>query len=119
MEENDGTERFKRCSKSSPGLRSEKRRKADRLNASKETGENRGAKRPLLFRNAQQYCESVAGELPDLVMEIDSSLCEKSTSLEVDVHLHFHQAIGKNSSKKFVGSNVFHQLWFLIESNCF
>ena len=68
------TERFKRCSKSSPGLRSEKRRKADRLNASKETGENRGAKRPLLFGNAQQYCESVAGELPDLVMEIDSSL---------------------------------------------
>ena len=74
MEENDDTERFKRCSKSSPGLRSEKRRKADRLNASKETGENRGAKRPLLFGNAQQYCESVAGELPDLVMEIDSSL---------------------------------------------
>ena len=74
VEENDDTERFKRCSKSSPGLRSEKRRKADRLNASKETGENRGVKRPLLFGNAQQYCESVAGELPDLVMEIDSSL---------------------------------------------
>ena len=71
------------------GLRSEKRTKADRLNASKETGENRGAKRPLLFGNAQQYCETVAGELPDLVMEIDSSLCEKSTSLEVDVPLHF------------------------------
>ena len=72
MEENDDTERFKRCSKSSPGLRSEKRRKADRLNASKETGQNRGAKRP------QQYFETVVGELPDLVMEIDSSLCEKS-----------------------------------------
>ena len=36
VEENDDTETFKRCSKSSPGLRSEKRRKADRLNASKE-----------------------------------------------------------------------------------
>ena len=84
VEENDDTERFKRCSKSSPGLRSEKRRKADRLNASKETGQNRGAKQPLLFGNAQQYCETVTGELPDLVMEIDSSLCEKSTSLEVD-----------------------------------
>ena len=73
MEENDDTERFKRCSKSSPGLRSEKRGKADRLNASKETGQNRGAKRPLLFGNAQQYCETVAGELPDLVMQCLSS----------------------------------------------
>ena len=73
MEENDDTERFKRCSKSSPGLRSEKRRKADRLNASKEKGQNRGAKRPLLFGNAQQYCETVAGELPDLVMQCLSS----------------------------------------------
>ena len=41
VEENDDTERFKKCSKSSPGLRSEERRKADRLNASKETGQNR------------------------------------------------------------------------------
>ena len=75
VEENNDTERFKRCSKSCPGLRSEKRRKADRLNASKEMGQNRGAKQPLLFGNAQQYCETVAGELPDLVVEIDSSLC--------------------------------------------
>ena len=73
MEENDDTERFKRCSKSNPGLRSEQRRKADRLNASKETGQNRGAKRSLLFGNAQQYCETVAGELPDLVMQCLSS----------------------------------------------
>lgn len=36
VEEIEDTERFKRCSKQSPGLRSEKRRKADRLNASKE-----------------------------------------------------------------------------------
>ena len=54
-----------------------------------EESQNWGAKRPLLFRNAQQYCESVAEELPDLVMEIELSLCEKSTSLEVDAHWHF------------------------------
>ena len=115
VEENDDTERFKRCSKSSPGLRSEKRRKADRLNASKETGRNRGAKRPLLFGNAQQYCETVAGELPDLVMEIDSSLCGKSTSLEVDVNLHFpsgdRKKLIEDDRAKSLIKNVAQQNW--------
>ena len=115
VKENNDTERFKRCSKSSPGLRSEKRRKADRLNASKETGRNRGAKRPLLFGNAQQYCETVAGELPDLVMEIDSSLCEKSTSLEVDVNLHFpsgdRKKLIEDDRAKSLIKNVAQQNW--------
>ena len=115
VEENDDTERFKTCSTSSPGLRSEKRRKADRLNASKEMGENRGAKRPLLFGNAQQYCESVAEEWPDLVMDINSSLCEKSTSLEVDVHLHFpsgdRKKLIEDDRVKSLIKNVAQQNW--------
>lgn len=44
MEENDDIERFKRCLKLSFGLRSEKRRKVDRLNVLKEMGENWGVK---------------------------------------------------------------------------
>ena len=115
VKENNDTERFKRCSKSSPGLRSEKRRKADRLNASKETGQNRGAKRPLLFGNAEQYCESVTEELLDLVMEIDSSLCQKSTSLEVDAHLHFPSGDRKKlieyDHAKSLINNVAQQNW--------
>ena len=83
VEENDDTERFKRCSKSSTGLRSEKRRKADRLNASKETGENRGAKRPLLFGNAQQYCESVASSRLSPVSLSANSLSPVLPSLDL------------------------------------
>ena len=115
VKENDDTERFKRCSKSSPGLRSEKRRKADRLNGSKEMGQNWGAKRPLLFRNAQQHCESVAEELPDLVMEIELSLCEKSTSLEVDAHWHFpsgdRKKLIEDDRAKSLIKNVAQQNW--------